>query len=96
MDIVGGFNRLLGLGPKDVQTPEQRVAQLKQKAEEAEKLAEQTKEAVGYRKRIATAEFERRKALNESGGTKKGLTGTQLLVFGVLALVFVVLLFKAC
>ena len=89
----------LGLGAKDMRTNEQKLQDLKDEAEEAERLAGQAKQAGEYRKRIAAARVEHRKALTEGGAAvpkKSGMSRTQLIVFVVAIVIVFFLLVKSC
>lgn len=98
MGVIGDLSRAIGLGPKETVTPEQRLNALKSEAEAAEKRADQTKQAVEYRKRILTAERERIEALRSVGATgkKSGLSRNQLLVGAVIAIILIIVVAKAC
>ncbi len=86
-----------GRKPKDTATPEERIEELKKQAEEAEKLASQTKEALELKKRIAAANTDRQRYLLQSGGSaKKSYLMTQKIVVGVMVIVFIVIIFKSC
>ena len=93
-DILRGF----GMGPKpDVRTPEERLEELRQQADDAEKLSAQTKEAFELKKRIAQANFERQKVLSQANaGKKQGLSRTQTIVGGIIVLVVIILFVKSC
>ncbi len=100
MGMLDDMLRLVGLGPKvepDTRTVDEKLQDLKQQAEDAEKLANQTKEAWDYKKRIAQAQNERQKILLQAGGgQKKGLSRGQLIGLCIGAIIFLIILVKAC
>ncbi len=97
MGLLDDLMRMVGLGPKDARTREEVLDDLKKEAEQAEALQKLTEEAWGYKQRINKAKLERQKILNQAGGgPRRGLTTTQKWLFAGLALVFIILIIKAC
>lgn len=75
-------------------TFEDRVARLKDQADDAEKRAALTEEAVEARKRLMVAE-QRIRVAKQSVAAPRRFTNTQLIVFGIIALGLILILFNA-
>ncbi len=98
MALLDDIQVMLGLKPKDTRTNEEKLATLRDEAEAAEKLRDQTKEGFEYRQRINAANAERAKFVNQvtTNGPKTRFNRTQLAVMGIGVVVFGWIFLKSC